>query len=387
MDTIREEIPSLDNPATHSTNSSPSHLQKIPADTDLPRSIPVLGAPTVSGALRGGVGRVRADLAKYGPGVDIPPLAIDEAFAYCQQLAHVHYENFSVVTQLVPARIRPHLTSIYAYCRWSDDLADEMDDSVQACELLAWWREQLDHCFSGQASHPVFLALRQTVSQYRLSPEPFQDLLSAFLQDQSQTRYETDSDLLKYCERSANPVGRLVSKLAGVGGEQEIGWSDSICTGLQLANFCQDIRLDAKRDRIYWPAERLRKWNIDPDILSLSAPVPAICDGLKEWTEDARHYLVNGLPLVQRGPLWFARSVQLFARGGLMILRNINLQSNDVWSRCVNVSKVQKLQLMIRSFLFPRSMRIPAIDCPAIAPLRNSSNPPAHVNAQSTTDA
>jgi squalene synthase HpnC len=245
-------------------------------------------------------------------------------------------------------------------------LADEMEDTARSTELLDWWRGQLDACVAGQATHPVFVALRQTISQYRMSPEPFTDLLSAFLQDQSQTSYNSDSELIKYCERSANPVGRLVTQLARLSSTQAIAWSDSICTGLQLANFCQDIRLDAQRGRVYWPLERLQRVGIDKESLSLDAPGDAACRGVMEWTSDARRYLCNGLPLVQHGPLWFARSVQMFARGGLLILRNIDAQRGDVWSRSVTVAKGQKLQLMVRAILFPRSTAIPACDQPRL---------------------
>lgn len=352
MEPLREEmIPTL----SHSVAPSlPPVSDSSPADPTAMRHQ----------AARSGVGRVRSDLSRYGPEQSIPPMALDEAFAYCRNLAQSHYENFSVVTRLVPARIRPHLASIYSYCRWTDDLADEMDHPDQSRQLLDWWRTQLDACFQGQATHPVFVALRQTITQYDMQPEPFSDLLSAFLQDQSTFRYPSDAELLAYCRRSANPVGRLVVQLARLSSPQTIEWSDSICTGLQLANFCQDIRLDALRGRVYWPADRHQKWRVEADSLRRDAPSPEMLQGAREWTRDARGFLIAGLPLVQQGPLWFARSVQLFARGGLLILRNIDAQQGDVWSRSITVSKGQKLQLMIRSLLFPRSISIPSVDQP-----------------------
>jgi squalene synthase HpnC len=388
METIREEIPSLSSPASTNPNAQlqlsstdPGNQQSAPQASALGQGEPQPQQESPPQqktqdqtatrnphrqAARSGVGRVRADLERFGPGKTIPPLAIDEAFAYCRELAQAHYENFSVATRLVPTSVRPHLASIYAYCRWSDDLADEMEDPATATQLLDWWRGQLDACFAGQATHPVFIALRQTIAQYRLKPEPFTDLLSAFLQDQSQTNYESDSELVKYCERSANPVGRLVTQLARLSSTQAIAWSDSICTGLQLANLCQDIRLDAQRGRVYWPLERLQSLGIETKSLTLDSPGAAACRGVMDWTHVARRYLCDGLPLVQQGPLWFARSVQMFARGGLLILRNIDSQGGDVWSRSVTVSKVQKLQLMVRAILFPRSTAIPACDQPRL---------------------
>lgn len=364
MDPLREEmIPALSHTVAPSLPAASDPVAADPSATDPSATDP---SAIQHSASRPGAGRVRSDLDRYGPEQKIQPMALDEAFRYCRDLAQAHYENFSVVTRLVPARIRPHLASIYAYCRWSDDLADEMDHPTQALQLLDWWRTQLDACFEGRATHPVFVALRQTVAQYDLKPEPFSDLLSAFVQDQSKSRYDSDSELLHYCQRSANPVGRLVVRLARLSSPQAIAWSDSICTGLQVANFCQDIRLDAQRGRIYWPADRLQELGIEPETLALNAPTPTACRGVMEWTQDARQLLCAGLPLVQQGPLWFARSVQLFARGGLLILRNIDSQQGDVWSRGVTVSKGQKLQLMIRSLLFPRSTSVPSIDQPRL---------------------
>jgi squalene synthase HpnC len=239
-----------------------------------------------------------------------------------------------------------------------------MDNPSQAAELLAWWRRELDRCFEGHATHPVFIALHQTIAQFGLTPEPFTNLLSAFLQDQHESRYETDAELLTYCERSANPVGRLVMQLARVSSPEAIAWSDSICTGLQLANFCQDIALDAQRGRVYWPADRLRQWGIAADSLATKEPSRSMCRGVTEWVNEARAFLGAGIPLVEHGPLWFARSIQLFIRGGLTILRNIDLQHGDVWTRGVTVSKTQKFGLIARSLLFPRSISIVPADQP-----------------------
>jgi squalene synthase HpnC len=351
METIREEISSL------SSQVTPTLIQSVEMER-------ASSGPSRMVATRPGAGRVRTDLGRFGPGQAIPPMALDEANAYCQDLATEHYENFTVTSLLVPRRVRPHFASIYAYCRWSDDLADEIEDNEHSKQLLGWWRGQLEECFRGRAAHPVFLALRQTVAEYGLSQVPFQDLLSAFLQDQSKVQYESDAELLSYCVRSANPVGRLVVQLARVCSDQTLAWSDSICTGLQIANFCQDIQQDAKRERIYWPMERLRRWDIHPDLLSLDTANPDACCGVTEWANHARGYLLAGLPLVKHGPLWFARSVQLFVRGGLMVLRNIDSCGGDVWSRRIAVTKAQKLQLILRAILFPRSTTVPSIEHP-----------------------
>ncbi|MCU0708984.1 MAG: squalene synthase HpnC [Pirellula sp.] len=319
---------------------------------------------SASGASRPGVGQVKQDLLRFGPDRPIPAMALDEAFTYCRDLANRHYENFTVLTHLVPARIRPHFCSIYAYCRWSDDLADEMGSPERSTALLEWWRGELDACFQGRANHPVFVALRQTINEYGLESTPFNDLLSAFVQDQTQHRYESDSELRNYCSRSANPVGRMVLQLARTATPPCAAWSDSICTGLQIANFCQDIAVDARRGRVYWPESRLQAIGVNPHELSRPTATEAACRGVMDWANEARKLLVAGLPLVQHGPVWLARSVQLFVRGGLGLAREVDRLQGDVWTHNVMVSRPQKLQWIVRALLFPRSVALARIDQP-----------------------
>ncbi len=343
MDTIREDIPI----PFSSADSSPST-----------RSVGL----TQVGAKRSGVGRVRTDLERFGPGCSIPVVGVDEAFAYCQQLALAHYENFSVVTGLVPKSLRPHFCSIYAYCRWSDDLADEMDSPEQATELLTWWRAGLEACFQSNSwdprdRHPVYRALRHSIAVHDLPKEPFEALLSAFLQDQTKIRYATDGEVLDYCRRSANPVGRLVLGLANLDRPELHAWSDSICTGLQLANFCQDVPVDARRGRIYLPRERMDRHAIDEEILRQGSD-PKCAQAIREWAWDARSMLIAGLPMVAHGPRWLARSIQLFARGGVTLLDNILAAQGNVWNRPITVSKTQKLRLIAQAFVRPRSVAI-----------------------------
>src|SRR5690606_28285597 len=121
-----------------------------------------------------------------------------------------HYENFTVASWLLPRRLRDPFYALYAYCRWSDDLADETGDPQESLRLLDWWESQLARMYAGEAEHPVFIALRQTVADFAIPIEPLRDLLVAFRRDQTQTRYETFADLCEYCRYSANPVGRLV---------------------------------------------------------------------------------------------------------------------------------------------------------------------------------
>src|ERR1039458_7731614 len=174
---------------------------------------------------------------------DVAPTR-DQARDYCRHLAETHYENFHVATWFLPAALQPHFHSIYAYCRISDDLGDEVPDKSAALALLDLWGRELDACYEGRARHPVFVALAETIRACSIPKEPFADLLVAFRQDQTVTRYATMDDVLGYCRYSANPVGRLVLYACGEVNDENCRLSDATCSALQLANFWQDVRVD-----------------------------------------------------------------------------------------------------------------------------------------------
>ena len=201
-------------------------------------------------------GEFAESLREWGPeAVDRPTLSLADAEAWCRRLARAHYENFSLVSCLLPRGLRQHFFNVYAYCRWADDLADEISDRARSLELLGWWRDELAACYNGQSRHPVFVALSQTIAECSIPAEPFADLISAFEQDQRVFAYDTFEQLRDYCCRSANPVGRLVLHVCGEFSDENAAWSDSICTGLQLANFWQDVARDYDMGRIYLPRE------------------------------------------------------------------------------------------------------------------------------------
>src|SRR5436305_3880455 len=154
------------------------------------------------------------DLSRFGPGAS-GRVSRDEALAYCARLTSGHYENFSVVTWLTPRPLRPAFRSVYAFCRWSDDLGDEVGDPARSLELLAWWRGELRAMYEGRARHPVMVALAPIVEEFAIPIDPFEALISAFEQDQAVVDYETFDQLLDYCSRSADPVGHLVLYLPG----------------------------------------------------------------------------------------------------------------------------------------------------------------------------
>ena len=287
------------------------------------------------------------ELALYGP---MPAEArrapsIAEAQEYCRQLATSHYENFTVASFLLPRDLRPHFHSIYAYCRWADDLADETAGGDESLRLLEWWEDELAACYRGDARHPVFVALRHTIDEFGVPIEPFQNLLLAFRQDQYRNRYETFNELLAYCRNSANPVGRLVLYLGRAATPENFALSDSICTGLQLANFCQDVARDYDRGRIYLPLDDCRAAGYDEAMFQRREFNPAFRRLLAGQVDRAEALLRAGEPLVRSVPRGLQLDVALFIRGGLAVLNRIRAQDYDVWRRRPVVSKLAKLRL------------------------------------------
>ncbi|HVA16645.1 MAG TPA: squalene synthase HpnC, partial [Candidatus Dormibacteraeota bacterium] len=178
-----------------------------------------------------------------------------EAQRYTRWLATHHYENFRVVSWLLPSRLHQHFYNVYAYCRWADDLGDEVPDAKRAVELLDGWEEELRRAYRGAATHPVLIAVAETARECDIPIEPFLDLLIAFRQDQTVHRYAKWEDVISYCRYSANPVGRLVLYLMGYRDAERQSLSDATCTALQLANFWQDVGRDLEKGRIYIPLE------------------------------------------------------------------------------------------------------------------------------------
>jgi squalene synthase HpnC len=249
---------------------------------------------------------------------------------------------------------------VYAFCRWADDLADETHDPARSLELLAWWSEQLEQCYRGQAQHPVFVALADTVRRCEIPAQPFEDLLSAFRQDQHVVRYETVADLLDYCRRSANPVGRIVLHLGRACDDQRAALADSICTGLQWANFCQDVAGDWRRGRIYLPRESLAACGCQETELALGRATPPLRRLVLHEAQRAREFLEAGRLLVELAPRTLRGEVFLFLGGGLAILEEIERREGDVWSQRPKVSKRRQLALVARAWWRGRGPRFGA---------------------------
>jgi squalene synthase HpnC len=286
------------------------------------------------------------DLARYGP--DRPALSVDRATArvYCGRLARGHYENFTVASVLLPRHLLRHFHAVYAFCRWADDLADESGGGSRALALLRWWREELLACYNGRPSHPVLVALQDTVREFDIPPEPFLDLLFAFEQDQLVKRYRTYEQLLDYCKCSANPVGRLVLYLFGSFDRERAALSDYICTALQLANFWQDAARDFDIGRVYLPQEDRERFCYGEDELEARRFTPAFAELLRFEVDRTRDLFSRGFPLLEQVPAEARADVELFIRGGLAILRKIEAQGYDVWRRRPTLAKWEKGALL-----------------------------------------
>ncbi|HLA85613.1 MAG TPA: squalene synthase HpnC [Thermoguttaceae bacterium] len=286
------------------------------------------------------------ELARWGPGTGGPPPGLLVAQRYCRRLARRHYENFTVASFLLPPELRQPFCDVYAYCRWADDLADETGGPARAATLLDWWEGQLDACYRGEAAHPVFVALGETIRRFDLPREPLADLLVAFRRDQTTTRYESFDELLDYCRYSANPVGRLVLHLGHSYDPRRAEWSDAICTGLQLANFCQDVARDWDRGRIYLPAEDWRQAGYDELDFADRKCSGAFRRVMAYEVARAEDWLRRGWPLVGRVERELKLPVALFIRGGLAVLEAIRGRDYDVWTARPVVTRWKKFALL-----------------------------------------
>jgi squalene synthase HpnC len=336
-------------------HSTPGTLATSPEPVAMNPVVPIRPEPTQEEWLARG-------WAALPENYRIPEVAptLDEARAWCKQLAETHYENFHVATWFLPKALRPHFHAIYAYCRVSDDLGDEVDNAAEALALLEQWGEELDACYAGNARHPVFVALAETIRECSIPKQPFADLLVAFRHDQVVTRYATMDDVLEYCRYSANPVGRLVLYACGeadsIDREEKFRLSDATCSALQLANFWQDVREDWARGRVYLPQKDMAFFNVSDETIGDGIATDAFRGLLRTEVEYARGLFEQGLPLIGMVNRDLALDLDLFSRGGLEILRAIEQRDFDVLSARPAISKTAKAALALRAVtakLFP----------------------------------
>ena len=273
--------------------------------------------------------------------------SLPEAQAYTRWLATHHYENFHVVSFLLPKRLHQDFFNVYAYCRWADDLGDEIETRAESLRLLDWWSRELEAMYAGRATHPVFVALRDTVARHSIPKQPFADLIRAFVADQTVTRYQTWEDVFAYCRFSANPVGRLVLYLCGYADAERQRLSDATCTALQLANFWQDVTVDLLKDRVYIPLEVFDRHGYSLDDLAARRFNPAFRNAMREIVERARQLFLEGLPLVGMVDRRLALDLDLFSRGGLLVLGKIEALDYNVLAQRPAISKAERLTLLL----------------------------------------
>jgi squalene synthase HpnC len=270
-----------------------------------------------------------------------------DARAYTRWLATHHYENFHVVSLLLPKRLHQDFYNVYSFCRWADDLGDEIGDTAESLRLLGWWRSELHAMCAGQARHPVFVALRDTVREFSLPVTLFEDLITAFEQDQTVTRYRSFEELFQYCRYSANPVGRLVLGLCGYRDAERQALSDATCTALQLANFWQDITVDLEKDRVYLPLDVLVAQGYPVEALFARKFDVRFRAAMQEAVNITRELFLKGLPLADSVDRRLAIDLDLFSRGGLRVLEKIEAQDYDVLRSRPAISKVERVGLLL----------------------------------------
>ncbi|WP_246151292.1 squalene synthase HpnC [Rubripirellula reticaptiva] len=286
---------------------------------------------------------------------DADPAELSRGRAMTAAIAKSHYENFLVASLLLPKRLKQPFYDVYAFCRTADDVADESPSPQIATERLAETQRQLDATFAGLPPTAPFVALADTIVRFQLPKQPFDDLMSAFRQDQETTRYAEFDQLLDYCCRSANPVGRIVLQMSGCCDDDSAALSDQICTGLQLANFWQDVKRDFEIGRVYLPADQMKRYGVTESDFILGAernltPV-SLRDAINQQCELAEQFLRRGLPLINQVPSWLAADIRLFAHGGLATIEAIRRVDFDVLRVRPKVSKTQQVSMLARAWL------------------------------------
>ncbi|HEY2456805.1 MAG TPA: squalene synthase HpnC [Candidatus Acidoferrum sp.] len=314
----------------------------------------------------------------------LPPngCSVDVAQQYTRWLATHHYENFNVASWLLPKQLHQHFYNLYAYCRWADDLGDEIPTKERALELLNWWEQELNECYEARPSHPVFIALRETVVAKDVPKYPFADLLKAFRQDQMVKRYKNWDGVLDYCVYSANPVGRLVLYLCGYRDRERQALSDATCTALQLANFWQDVSRDLDIGRIYIPMDRAAAHGLtEQDIVERKFDERYVAL-MKELIARTRELFAQGRPLSRMVDGKLSVDLEMFSRGGVAVLDSIEAQGYDTLHQRPSVSKGKQFRLLGRAVLAHLRKRPASVTTIS----RPTSNGPQQPAGKSTAD-
>lgn len=294
---------------------------------------------------------------------------LEAAYLRCEEIARSHYENFPVVSRFLSGSARRALAAVYAFARGADDFADEgygpggPSSAERLTALDAWERRLREACglgqertarsnAMGQDAEPVFIALEDTVRRHDLDPGWLLELLSAFRQDVLVSRYGTREELLGYCRRSANPVGRIVLAVHGIRDEASTAASDSICTALQLANFWQDVSVDRTKDRIYLPREDRDRHGVREDDLDAAAASPALRRLILEETAWTRSFFEDGRRLIDDPPAGLGMHLRLIWLGGTRVLEMIEAAEGDVLAVRPKLGRSDIVRLVLRALAY-----------------------------------
>jgi squalene synthase HpnC len=285
-------------------------------------------------------------IADFGPEIAAGrKFSLEESRAICRELALSHYENFTVASWLLPKRLRQHFCNVYAFCRWADNLGDEAGNPARCLQLLDWWEQKLEACYQDMPSHPIMIALHDTIEQFTIPRELFRRLIRAFRSDQTITRYQTLADLLSYCRDSANPVGEIVLYLGECHSPDYVQWSNHLCTGLQLANFAQDVARDYAIGRIYLPAEFFSEGFVLADWPHPLRDIASISNAVRNLTQAAEEQFRYSEPLIENVSESIRLSVAMFLAGGRATLDAIRRQDYAVCESRPTLSRGKKMQI------------------------------------------
>jgi phytoene synthase len=275
---------------------------------------------------------------------------IDQAFRTCEEIAFRHYENFPVASHFIPKGKRKYVAAIYAFARTADDVADEegLGDETRLAKFSEL-EQKLSDCLTGKAVDPVFVALGEAIARFRLPPEHFRDLLTAFRMDVKKKRYENWDELLTYCSFSANPIGRLILHLFGYGEDERRHASDAICTALQLTNFWQDLSIDVKRNRIYLPLEDMTRFNCTVEGILQQRSDENLRSLMLHEVEKTAMLFEEGRSLLNSIGRDLRFQLRLTWLGGMRILQKIRRCNYDVFHLRPTISAWDKCFMIIQA--------------------------------------
>jgi squalene synthase HpnC len=294
---------------------------------------------------------IRPDPPVATPGAPLEPAA---CFAYCEAIVRAHHENFPVGSFFLPQTLRPHMAALYAFARFADDFADEPAYAGRRAQELDRWEDLLLACFHGEADHPIFVALGETVRRFELPMAPFADILQAFRMDLRTRRYATFADLMAYVERAALPIGRLILYVFGVRDAERMRFGDELATALALTSFWQDTRRDLERDRVYVPQEDLRHFNLTEDDLAAGRQTPALTALVRYETARTRAIFERARPLLDLAPRELSVELGLFWFGGRRALDKVRARAHDHFGPRARLTTLDKAWVVARALAHRR---------------------------------